>query len=332
MKKIYPFWLLLLLTGSLQAQQRPHFSQYMINNYILNPAISGIEDYTDVKFGFRRQWMGLEGAPSTYYTSAHTPLNKTDITVSAVRNKDRRIKRMGLHQKARPHHGVGFIAQVDKTGPLKSTSVNGSYAYHIPFTNKIKLSAGIAGGMLKYRLNTAEVYLADQNDPTLFDNDISRLKFNLSVGLWLYSQRFYVGLAGNQLLRNNQDFKSNTNYDGPGLLQKHYIFTSGVRLEVNPEISLVPSVQVNMAMPSPPSYDFNLKAIYSDRFWVGGSYRHGDALAGLAGVNISSVMDLGYSYDVTTSGLSGSNAGSHEIVLGFKLQNRGKVICPTWMW
>src|SRR5215210_1601470 len=171
MKLIYTFGLMALLASNLQAQQRPHFSQYMINNYILNPAISGVEDYTDVKSGFRRQWMGLEGAPLTYYTSAHTPLNKTDITVSAIRNKDRRIKRIGLHQKARPHHGVGFIAQVDKTGPLKSTSFDASYAYHIPFTNKIKLSAGIAGGMLKYRLNTNEVFLANQNDPTLYDND-----------------------------------------------------------------------------------------------------------------------------------------------------------------
>ncbi|QMU29231.1 PorP/SprF family type IX secretion system membrane protein [Adhaeribacter radiodurans] len=332
MKIVYTFALMALLAGSLKAQQQPHFSQYMINNYILNPAISGIEDYTDVKSGFRRQWMGLEGAPLTYYTSAHMPLNKTDITVSALRNKDRRIKRIGLHQKARPHHGIGVIAQVDKTGPLKSTSFNASYAYHIPFTNKIKLSAGISGGTIKYRLNTNEVFLANQNDPTLYDNDISRLKFNLSVGLWLYSQRFYLGLAGNQLLRNNRDFETNGQYSGPGSLQKHYVLTGGVRFDVAPTIAIVPSVQVNVAFPSPASYDFNLKAIYSDRFWVGSSYRHGDAFAGLAGVNISPILDLGYSYDVTTSELSSSNAGSHEIVIGFKLQNRGKVICPIWMW
>ena len=332
MRHVYIYLLAFLLVGSAQAQQRPHFSQYMINNYILNPAISGIEDYTDVKLGFRRQWMGLEGAPLTYYASAHTPLNKTDITVSSLRNKDRHIKRMGLLQKARPHHGAGFLAQMDKTGPLKSTSFHGSYAYHIPFTNRLKLSAGISGGLLKYSLNTYDVYLMNQNDPTLYNNDIGKVKFDLTVGLWLYSQQFYVGVAGNQLLRSNKDFQSNGNYNGTGSLQKHFILTGGYRLELTPDINIIPSVQVNVALPSPPSIDMNLKAIYSDRFWVGGSYRHGDAIAALAGVNISSVMDVGYSYDVTTSDLGRSNAGSHEIVMGFKLRNRGKVICPIWMW
>jgi hypothetical protein len=62
------------------------------------------------------------------------------------------------------------------------------------------------------------------------------------------------------------------------------------------------------------------------------SYRHGDALAALAGVNINPLLDLSYSYDATSSELGRTSAGSHELVIGFKLRNRGKVICPIWMW
>ena len=49
------------------AQQRPHYTQYILNNYILNPAISGIENYTDIKLSARDQWVGLDGAPRTAY-------------------------------------------------------------------------------------------------------------------------------------------------------------------------------------------------------------------------------------------------------------------------
>ena len=48
---------------ALHAQQRPQYTQYILNNYILNPALSGIENYTDVKISGRDQWVGLGGAP-----------------------------------------------------------------------------------------------------------------------------------------------------------------------------------------------------------------------------------------------------------------------------
>ena len=66
------------------AQQRPHYTQYILNNYILNPAISGIENYTDVKLSARDQWVGLNGAPRTsYFTIAGTYWQK-DYRTSAT--------------------------------------------------------------------------------------------------------------------------------------------------------------------------------------------------------------------------------------------------------
>ena len=67
---------MLVVLGPALAQQRPQYSQYMLNNYLLNPALTGIEDYADVRFGHRQQWVGLEGAPVTYYVSAHMPVGK----------------------------------------------------------------------------------------------------------------------------------------------------------------------------------------------------------------------------------------------------------------
>src|SRR4028119_333752 len=60
------------------AQQLPHYTQYILNNFIINPAVAGIENYTDVKISHRHQWVGIDGAPVTTYLTIHGPLKKSD--------------------------------------------------------------------------------------------------------------------------------------------------------------------------------------------------------------------------------------------------------------
>ena len=84
MKKNILLIFLLSVCAFLNAQQRPHYTQYILNNYILNPALSGIENYTDLKISGRDQWVGLEGAPRTAYISVHTPIGKKDYKTSAT--------------------------------------------------------------------------------------------------------------------------------------------------------------------------------------------------------------------------------------------------------
>src|SRR5438128_4347832 len=69
--------LLLICSGALHAQQRPYYTQYILNNYIINPAIAGIENYWDVKISHRHQWVGLDGAPVTTYFTIQGPLTKS---------------------------------------------------------------------------------------------------------------------------------------------------------------------------------------------------------------------------------------------------------------
>ena len=41
-------------------------------------------------------------------------------------------------------------------------------------------------------------------------------------------------------------------------------------------------------------------------------------------------MYLGYSYDLTTTGLSNYNSGTHEILLRFELPRVGRLISPRF--
>ena len=80
MKKIYTLLTVIVCTVSgLKAQQVPQYAQYMLNDYILNPAVSGIYDYYDVKSNNRYQWVGVTDAPRTYILSVHGPHHKKSM-------------------------------------------------------------------------------------------------------------------------------------------------------------------------------------------------------------------------------------------------------------
>lgn len=300
------------------AQQRPQYSQYMLNNYLLNPAITGIEDYADIRVSTRRQWVGLDGAPVTYYVSAHTPLNK-----GAASNK---------FHKELAHHGVGVAFHTDKTGPLRRSGLTGSYAYHLPLTRTINLAAGAAVGLIRNSLNSTELEFTNPNDPLIGSGNLNNNQFDLNLGLWLYARNFSVGVAAAQLLEGAGSFRTPEDNRAAFGLQRHYFITGSYRLEPTETLDIIPSVMVKLASPSPASIDASVRAIYDERFWVGASYRHKDALVGMVGVYISPLLDVSYSYDATLSSINRVSSGTHEVVLGFKLLNNRRIICPQWIW
>ena len=326
------------VAGQALAQQKPQFTQYSLNNYLLNPALSGIEDYADVKIGGRHQWSGLEGAPETYYTSIHMPLGKDMSNVyrrrKTARAKESTTKRTNVYRRIRPHHGIGAIAMTTQTGMLKRSSLGFSYAYHQPLTRTLRVSAGVAPGLIQYNLDPNSIRAADMHDPALYDGRMNETKFDLTMGLWLYSQDFYIGVAGAQLVPSKREYITTVTSpeDISGKLQKHYFTTAGYRVVVAPGLAVIPSVMVKMAQPSPVSVDTNLKVVYGDRVWAGTSYRHKDSFSAMAGVSISPLLDVSYAYDLSTSPLGIANSGSHEVVVGFKLRNVAKVHCPQWAW
>ena len=84
--------------------------------------------------------------------------------------------------------------------------------------------------------------------------------------------------------------------------------------------------------PEPVAFDVNMKLAFRDRFWIGAAYRNQDSVAGLLGLNISSLINISYSYDYTTSALRTVSNGTHEIVIGIMLNNQDRVVSPRRGW
>jgi hypothetical protein len=66
--------------------------------------------------------------------------------------------------------------------------------------------------------------------------------------------------------------------------------------------------------------------------WIGGGYRVDDGINAMLGLNISNTVNMGYSYDYTTSKLNNFSRGTHEIMIGFTLGNKYGDSCPRNVW
>ncbi len=342
MNKAIQLAIILSYTVELQAQQKPHYTQYILNNYILNPALTGIENYTDIKISYRSQWQGVSGAPTTSYISAHMPLGKNDFRVSATSfripgENPRGKSYWENYTAASPHHGLGVILMHDRSGFLSRSSGYVTYAYHMGLSAKTSLAAGFIGGLTKVSLDRDKIDWASLNaaDPAVANSfgQFSNWQPEIGAGLWLYSASYFAGLSVQNIVLTKTRFTDNGNYGEQ--FRPHLFATAGYRFLLNDEINVLPSLMVKYISPLPVQYDANIKLQYHDLFWVGGNYRFKEMFGGwaaMAGVNIQNICQFSYAYDITTNRLDVYSRGSHEIMIGFLLGNTYGDGCPRNVW
>ena len=121
---------------------------YMINNYAVNPAIAGMEDHYQVKTTVRNMWGGIEGAPQTTILS--------------------------IYGKKSENMGLGGIVYSDKAGATSRLGGNVSYTHHFALSSSIKMSMGLSGGFLQYRLAKNELTVLDPDDPFFQGGDVQQ--------------------------------------------------------------------------------------------------------------------------------------------------------------
>ena len=83
------------------AQQTPIYSQFFMNPYVYNPAFAGQNGRSVAFLSYRKQWIGIDGAPETSTLSFHTP--------------------------AKRNIALGGLVYYDKRGDRKSTRLNSSH-------------------------------------------------------------------------------------------------------------------------------------------------------------------------------------------------------------
>ncbi|MDF2380263.1 type IX secretion system membrane protein PorP/SprF [Nostoc ellipsosporum NOK] len=340
MKKLLIFGSCVLIAFTARAQQKPHYTQYILNQYIVNPALTGIENYTDIKLSHRHQWTGIQDAPVTSYLTIHGPIGKKDYRTTAtsfeVPGENPRGKQYWQdYTAAEPHHGVGLQVINDVTGPLSNFSAYGTYAYHIGITPRTSLSGGFGAGISRLSLDAEKLdFGSTVVDPAVYAQTgiLNKTRFDMMAGLYLYSPDYFIGLSAQQIVPSKIDFSNNAIRPKEGKSVPHIFATAGYRFLVGYDFNLIPSVMVKYINPMPTQIEANVKLQYQDFLWVGAGYRYKDGFNGMLGVNVSNTVNVGYAYDYTTSRLNNFSKGTHEIILGFLLNNKYDDSCPRNVW
>jgi type IX secretion system PorP/SprF family membrane protein len=284
----------LLLTGLVaRAQQIPQYSQYMMNHYVLNPAVTGMNDFWEVRSNNRLNWIGITDAPRTFIMSAHGPFQKQNM-------------------------GMGVSIFSDVTGPTSRTGAHLSYAYHLKLTEKLRLGMGLSLGLLQFRIDGTKVTLNQQNDPSFPQAVMSAYTADATFGLNLYHKNFQVGFSAPQLIGNKLEF-DNAEGDGSAALARHFMLMGAYTFRVK-DFGFMPNLMLKYVHPVPLQFDAGLRIDFREQFWVGAVYRHDDAVSFLAGFLYRDFLLFGYSYDMSTSNLRNYSDGSHEIMVGIRFR------------
>jgi len=317
MKKYYLSAGFVLISILAFAQQRPQYSQYMINPFLLNPAVSGTEDYADIRAGYRKQWTGFDGSPRTMYLTAHTAIGKNQVV-----NNRSRYKKNGFH-------GVGMAFTNDAIGATSNTTMDVAYSYHMKLSKKVFASLGVMGGLQQFSLDAGKLNTTVSGDPLVTSFTNTSLA-DINTGFWIYSDKFYMGGSMVQLM--SQKLYNQNGVESNGRLAQHFFLMAGYRIPMGYDFTFIPSVCLKAVSPAPLSFDINAKIRYRDQLWAGVSYRNKDAVAFMVGVIVNNTFDISYSYDYTTSNIRKYSGGSHEIIVGYRLRPKGSVICPSKYW
>lgn len=301
----------------MQGQQNPQFSQYLQNPFVVNPAITGVEDYVDISAAFRNQWTGFDGAPRTATVSFNSSLHL--------------LKARLQRKKGETHQGVGAFLYTDDVGPIKQGGFYGSYAYHLRLNEAWFLSMGSFVGLTQFRYDSSEAVLL-QNPNDLLVQDFSDVNFDMSLGLYAYSDYLFAGFSVNQLFDNPIPYDvDNGVLTTDGRLNRNFNLLLGSRISLASDWEFVPSALLKAVANAPLQWDLGGKLVYENKFWGGLAYRNQDALIGFFGLRLSKNFLLSYSYDWALTRFSGEQAGTHEIILGYRFDfGEQQCACPKY--
>ena len=304
--------LFLLPCAGVRAQQIPQYTQFVFNHFPINPAVAGSKDCLDIRLGFRKQWVGFEGAPTTAWATVH----------GAIRSKQPFVKN---------RHGIGVWVEADDTGPLGYTHFYLAYAYHIQMKQDYFMSMGFFAGAKQMKLDAGVITLDDYNDPAIDGSKSVFVIPEITPGIWLYGKKGWLGLSIHQLLGNKiRDFGL-----GESRLTRHALLSGGRRFKIGKHQALTPSALFKISPGSPVAMDLNMMLDHKKIFGIGASYRNTDAVALMFRLSFLKFFQLGYSYDITTSKIRVASSNTHEIILAITPcppndPRRAIVRCPVW--
>ncbi len=292
MNKIFLTSLLVLIAYiDSNAQQNPHYTQYMYNMNVVNPAYAGSKE--SISFGalYRKQWVNIEDSPTSFTFSGHAPVGN--------------------------NVGVGLSFLSDKIGPVTEQNVFGDFSYTLKLNETNRLALGIKAGVSFHQVGLRDIQ-SSLPDPSegIFGEDINDASLNLGVGAFYYTENYYVAFSVPNLVKS-----AHLDYNGReyGSDVSHYFLTAGYVFDINYELKFKPSIMLKSAFNVNPSLDVSANFLYKEKFELGATYRLQDSFGAMVNFAVTPELRIGYAYDHIISDLKVTTPSSHEFILLYDL-------------
>lgn len=289
MKKYLTLIILIACSTTVWAQQDVQFTQFTRNKLFYNPGVAGASDGICLNAAHRSQWVGVEYAPSTQKFTANIPMLSGGLSVNVTQDQIGNFNDVIA--------GVGYAHQMNiGSGTL-------GIGLRVNFRNKSMLTNGW-------------VPPQTMNDASLIALQSNSMATDLNFGLYYKASDFYAGFSSSRLLETKDILENNAGAPASINGRRHYFLMGGYDYDLENGFVLQPALLLKTDLTAT-QLDINLAAEYNNEIWGGVSYRVNDAIAIMAGYNITPELQVAYSYDITTSTLNVSSNGSHEVSLRY---------------
>lgn len=281
------------------AQNDVHFSQYMFNEVVFNPAAIEISNTINASLVARQQWVGFDNAPSSQALNASSYVQ--DL-----------------------FGGVGVNLLYDRLGYESFMTARAFYAFPVQVGVLSSVTFGLGAGIVNRSIDGTNLRYDDMNDPNGFYIRESFLRPDFNFGAEYVDPNLTVGFAATHLYRSVKGSQSDY---AP---RHYYLYAKYLFEDVFPDVDLQPYLLFKSSW-FLTQFDINAMAYYDDMLWGGFSYRLGDAVSAMVGYFITPEIRVGYAYDYAVGTSRGYNGGSHEIMLStsFVGFNRTRVTPKT---
>ena len=175
---------------------------------------------------------------------------------------------------------------------------------------------GLQGGIDILRSDWSRLTVLDQNDPVFSGSEINYFP-NFGTGVFYYTDNFYMGFSVPYILTSRktktEDFFRDVRHS------RNYYLTGGHVFDITPKLKIKPSFLLRIEDNMPLAIDLNANLYYDEIIDIGVSYRQGDAVIGILGLQLNKYIKFSYAYDYIISTLTTYTKGSHELMLQYRI-------------
>lgn len=311
------------------SQGRPLLGQYFQNMPAFAPALTGANEFLDIRLSVRQQWTGFEGAPRSYFLAGYGMIKGN--AADQHRYRSLRLGSSGnSKEEARIRHGAGGYVQSDEQGAYKQFDFKLNYAVHVPVFHRTFFSFGVSAGLSNDKIDILDISVKNSMDDMTYqsylENGTSNTYMNATAGLALNSDRYYVSYSLLPLFNtfvggNESNHIKNTD-------MRHQIL-AGIRLALSQDVEVIPNGFLRLEETIPALFDAGVRVRFQQKYWMGVSYRNSDTFIGMLGLVVNDLWKISYSYEYGTGDFNTYNNGTHEFVIGVQLFNYRRY---TSMW